>query len=184
MLVPDFSAHEELFSKLPRLSSRAFPSYRFIPGLNAHPHRDPAGHSFGHVLEVCLPLTEDNWRTHEFYLYGIDLYNRAYWWESHEAWETAWQALDKSSMIGQYLQGLIQISAAFIKWVSDQREGCQKLFELGLTRLVLIESQQPVFLGIDLTAHVLQLRKQFDWLKSSETNGPDPMKNYPFLKFS
>lgn len=165
-----------------RYTQDAFPPYRFIPGLNPHPHRDPKGHSYGHEPETCAQINVQNWRTHHHYLLGVDYYNFGYWWESHEAWETAWQAIDKSSDAGQYLQGLIQISAAFIKWYSHSIEGAEKLFTLGIERLEKIANQNPIYFGINLKQHTEILRCHFGWLHEEPQTPPSPFMNYPFLK--
>ena len=66
---------------------KPFPPYRHIPGVTPHPIRDPRGHSYG-IEEVhdVDPLPPELWQQNEDYLYGVDLYNFAYWWEAHEAW--------------------------------------------------------------------------------------------------
>lgn len=179
----DFTELEHQATPTMRHTQIAFPPYRFIPGLNPHPHRDPSGHSYGHVPETCAQITEQNWRSHQHYLLGVDYYNFGYWWESHEAWETAWQAIDKSSEAGQYLQGLIQISAAFIKWYSNSIEGAQKLFTLGIERLAKIAKSHPIYFGVDLTKHNATLRQHFVWLNQKPQTPPNPFANYPFLRF-
>src|SRR5262245_31128005 len=103
---------------LPRYApARAFPSYRFVPGLNPHPVSDPRGHSFrGGEPEPKPPrLDPARWRESEEYLHGCDLYNHAYYWEAHEAWEGLWHLTDKSGPAGLFLQGLIQLGASHLK---------------------------------------------------------------------
>ena len=91
---------------------RALPAYRFVPGLDPHPVIDPAGHSYGKPESSQRPLPPGEWPRNEEYLYGVDLFNRRYYWEAHEAWESAWRACDRDSAQGQFLQGLILIAAA------------------------------------------------------------------------
>src|SRR3989338_7998386 len=68
----------------PRYTQIKFPPYRFIPGENPHPTENPCGHSYGKKgLDIGLFVPAD-WRKNEQYLFGIDLYNYGYWWESHE----------------------------------------------------------------------------------------------------
>ena len=54
------------------------------------------------------------WKQNEAYLYGVDLYNFAYWWEAHEAWEGLWHQAEDTYRL--FLQGLIQVSASLIKY--------------------------------------------------------------------
>lgn len=165
----------------PRLSNRALPPYRYIPGINAHPVRDPAGHSYGreHVpLQFSPP---EAWRQNQEYLFGIDLYNAAFWWESHEAWEEVWHTTDKDAPHGQFLQGLIQVSAAFIKWHLMQREGLVKLFRLGQSRLEFTAKTCPHFMGVDLIRHLSALNHHFAPVLAEIKDWPDALKDYPFL---
>ena len=60
------------------------------------------------------PLPPGLWRQNEDYLYGVDLYNFAYWWEAHEAWEGLWHQAEDTYRL--FLQGLIQVSASLIKY--------------------------------------------------------------------
>lgn len=160
----------------------SFPPYRFIPGLNPHPVRDPLGHSYGRESGVLSYRAPEKWRDNESYLFGVDLYNHAYWWESHEAWEDVWHTTDKGSAYGQFLQGLIQISAAFIKWHLHQFDGLKKLYELGITRLEGVSAKNPEFMGVDLKAHVAKLKTHFLLTTCSEPqNWPDWSVDYPFL---
>src|SRR4029079_8201557 len=115
-----------------RQSSRAFPPYRYVPGLHPHPVAHPEGHSYhpaGQHPAAGPLLAPDQWRECEDYLYGIDLYNHWYWWEAHEAWEGIWQQSDKSVVQGRFLQGRIQVSAAQLKRHVGQAEGMTRLLE-------------------------------------------------------
>ena len=100
----------------PRYSIRPFPAYRFLLGENPHPTVDPEGHSFGKPHEEAPLLTEAHRRENETYLYGVDLYNYAYWWEAHEAFEGLWADFHRNTPESDYLQGLIKIAASFYKW--------------------------------------------------------------------
>lgn len=92
-----------------------FPPYRHLPGITPHPLRDPLGHSYGIEEETEeKPLPPEKWQQNEAYLYGVDLYNFSYWWEAHEAWEGLWHQAEDTYRL--FLQGLIQVSAALIKY--------------------------------------------------------------------
>lgn len=164
-----------------RYSFEAFPPYRFIPGVNPHPHRDPGGHSYGEEHEKLEFMPPEDWQDNLEYLYGVDLYNYAYWWESHEAWEEIWHTTDKESPYGQMLQGLIQVSAAFIKWHLHQQTGMQKLFEIGRGRLEFVREHSPIFMGLNLDLHLRKLDKHFAMVIQQEALWPDALENYPFL---
>ena len=131
---------------------RPFPPYRHVPGVTPHPIRDPRGHSHGLEEDdspVSLPM---DWCQTEDYLYGIDLYNFAYWWEAHEAWEGLWNKTEDDCRL--FLQGLIQISAALIKFHMRQLRGLRSLSTNGRNKLhqVLTNLDDPagMYMGMNL----------------------------------
>src|SRR4030095_3868699 len=89
---------EPPFAGAPRYApQRPFPPYRFVPGLNPHPVSHPQGHSYrGRAREEPPPrFAPERWRENVDFLHGCDLYNHAYWWEAHEAWEGLWHLTRK-----------------------------------------------------------------------------------------
>jgi uncharacterized protein len=104
---------------------RALPPYRFVSGLNPHPVRHPDGHSHG-VSEDYVLLHPGRWMDSMEYLYGIDLYHHAYFWEAHEEWEGLWKLAERGSQ-RLYLQALIKLSVAQLKLSWGSVEGGRKL---------------------------------------------------------
>ncbi len=129
-----------------------FPPYRHIPGITPHPIRDPLGHSYGieETFETLLPPTM--WRQNEAYLYGVDLYNFAYWWEAHEAWEGLWHQAEDTYRL--FLQGLIQVSASLIKYHMRMLRPLRTLSTAGRDKLrqVVVEcgDMKENYMGINL----------------------------------
>lgn len=113
----------------PRYSARPFPPYRFIPGKAPHPRRHPGGHSYGQLEPELKELQPDAWPESDSYRYGIDLYNFAYWWESHEVFETFWHAAGPRTEQGQYFQGLIQLAGGNLKRFMGNEAAASKLFQ-------------------------------------------------------
>ncbi len=117
----------------PRYSAQPFPPYRFVPGRHPHPN-SPLGHSFRPPGEPEPPVTfrpPEDWRRSEDYLYGCDLYNHAYWWEAHEAWEGLWKLTLKDSAQRRFLQGLIQVSARHLQLFLGNLHGVERLGRTG-----------------------------------------------------
>jgi Uncharacterized conserved protein len=151
MIVSPLSNAEPLPPDPPpaRYSSLGFPTYRFVPGHNPHPTRNPDGHSYGVQRRVAARFNPSEWRACADYLYGVDLYNYAYWWEAHEAWEGLWVAAGRHTQTGQFLQGLIQVSVAHLKWFQGLTRPAQRLVREGFVRM----GRSPAtFLGIKVTA--------------------------------
>lgn len=62
-----------------------YSSYAFVPGRFPHPTSDQEGHSFGSEPETPDKVDPDRWHECRPYLFGIDLFNHGYHWESHVA---------------------------------------------------------------------------------------------------
>ncbi len=165
-----------------RCCQKPFPPYRFVPGLNPHPTEDPKGHSFGKKLGAPDSIDPLEWEGNELYLYGVDLYNHFYWWEAHEAWESLWGAAPAGSTTNKFFQGLIKISAAFLKWHMKERRGVQAHFEGGTILLRNVRKRHRIFMGIDLEIHINKLTEHFTPLLSQPSKWPDPILNYPFIE--
>jgi uncharacterized protein len=94
------------------------------------------------------PLSPDRWRQSEPYLYGIDLYNFAYWWESHEIFEAFWHAAGRTTEQGRFFRALIQLAAANLKTFQNQRAAARALLWRGIQRL----GDMPAsYMGIELS---------------------------------
>ena len=131
----------------PRYSTHPFPSYRFLPGNNPHPRRDSRGHSFGKPEPKPSGFRPAEWHKSEEYLYGIDLYNYAYWWECHEIFEGLWHAVGRDTEQGNFFQALIQLAAANLKYFLGNPAAAHNLFQKGIIRL---QHVPPSYMGIDV----------------------------------
>jgi uncharacterized protein len=164
---------------------RPLPPYRFVPGLNPHPSRDRKGHSYrGGAPEPRPPrLPPERWRENEEYLHGCDLYNHAYWWEAHEAWEGLWHLTRKSETEGLFLQGLIQVSAAHLKRHMAEAEGSAKLARLALEKLRVVEAavlagsqregqQKGTYMGLEVSPFVKAVER---YLIERDESAPWPV---------
>lgn len=131
----------------PRYSVRPFPSYRFVPGKNPHPRRDPLGHSYGKAAPTPSAFQPEDWHQSEDYLYGIDLYNYAYWWECHEVFEGLWHASGRNTEQGNFFQALIQLAAANIKNFCGNHQAAEHLLTSGIVRL---QNTPKRYMGVDV----------------------------------
>ena len=131
----------------PRYSPTPLPPYRYVPGKAPHPTRDPQGHSHGR-REPALPRHwASDWNHCDAYLYGVDLFNSRYWWEAHESWERCWVASGRDGVDGQFLQGLIQVAVACLKYEQGRTGVAVRLAAEGFSRM---PRNQPLHLGIDV----------------------------------
>jgi len=82
-----------------------------------------------------------SWRT------GIDLYNRGYFWEAHEAWEAVWLLWPRDSDTALFARGCIQSAAALLKLRLRLWGGIRSLSSKSLKTLYRVRSQR--LLGVD-----------------------------------
>jgi uncharacterized protein len=80
---------------------------------------------------------------------GIRLFNQGLFWEAHEAWETIWlvAALPEK----QFVQGLIQVAAAWHHAGRGNRTGAARLASRALARLEPFEKD---YWGLDRSGAV------------------------------
>ncbi len=152
--------------------ARALPPYRYVPGQSPHPTAHADGHSYGHPEPDATFLAPAAWRDNEEYLFGVDLFNRRYYWEAHEAWEAVWHTCDKSATHGLFIQGLIQISAALLRWHMGTERGARKLHREGRRKLDHAVRESPEdYMGVPVAPWVEHLDRifaaLFAWDRSS-----------------
>lgn len=147
----------------PRYSALEFPPYRFLPGLNPHPRNHPEGHSYGKPEENPGPWTVNEWRRLTPYLFGVDLYNYAYWWESHEKFESLWISAGRSTPRAQFLQGMIQIAGANLHWHRGNKTSARNMAEKGVVRLRRSAPQgENTYMGVRVARFTMDVRAYFD----------------------
>ena len=113
--------------RIPRLAPELpLPPYAYVHGKHPHPIRDRAGHSFGLPPKFRIGPDPDRWEACRPYLYGIDLFNRGYYWEAHEAWEGLWHACGRSGRMADFLKGLIALAAAGVKLREGRERGVRQ----------------------------------------------------------
>jgi hypothetical protein len=126
---------------LRRYTGRPLPPYRHEPGKTPHPERDPEGHLYG---------SDDAAAGDDDYFYAVDLFNAGYYWEAHVYWERLWKESPAPDAM-EFLQGLIQLSAALVKRRAGSREGESKLVARALAKLGAVRERcGPVFMGVPL----------------------------------
>lgn len=154
------------------------PAYRHVPGLTPHPVRHPDGHTYGGTETVpsvtCQGLPE-SWPICQEYLLGVDLFNRRYLWEAHEAWELVWIGAGKTSDAGLFTQGLIQVSAALLRLHLGTPAGAFSLLDKARLRLGQLQAVQDAdtqrSMGIAID----------DWWLSVQRYVASSRARYPFL---
>jgi hypothetical protein len=140
---------------LPRfIPHRPLPRYAFVPNRTPHPVSDPAGHSFGIQPAVPTALDVASWPANQTYLYGIDLFNACYFWESHVEWESLWLASGRHGALADFLKGLIHLAAAGVKHLEGRLAGVKshasRAAQLWRNVAQIVGPNAAGFLGLDL----------------------------------
>lgn len=140
----------------------------------------PAGHSYGQdkprPSAACSELPE-SWATCSEYLLGVDLFNRAYLWEAHEAWEVAWKAVGSETLCGRFLQSLIQVSASLLRRHLQTPDGARHLMAKAAARFDEVEGwmhqvETREYMGVNLS----------QWRHLAQEYLERGGGSYPFLK--
>lgn len=97
---------------------------------------------------------------------GLEHFNALEFWEAHEAWEEIWLAAE--SEVEQYLQGLIQLAAAYHHLRRGTLRGGVRLFDAALRRLSNFE---PDHCGIDRGDAEVAARRHRQWAASVVERG-------------
>src|SRR5437588_11561444 len=105
----------------------------------------------------------------KYFLEGVAHFNAHEFWEAHESWETIW--LVAESDIEQFLQGMIQLAAAYHHVKRGTHRGAVRLFEAALRRL---EPFPRRFSGIDRSAAEETARRHRQRIVSSAEKVPQP----------
>jgi len=109
---------------------------------------------------------------------GVAHFNSLEFWEAHESWEELWLVAETD--LEQFLQGLIQLAAAYHHVRRGTFRGAVRLFDAALRRLSAFPQR---FCGIDRTAAENAARAHREWIAaridSDERLGAD---EYPRLE--
>jgi hypothetical protein len=122
---------------VPRYSRQPLPAERHLPGRTPRP-RDAGG-------GVGIQSDPEQWETSEAFRRGADLWNHAFFWEAHEAWEEIWRAVGRRTRAGSFLQGLILLAAAAVKREIGAPGPASRLAARGAGRLREAGVSQPPF---------------------------------------
>jgi len=103
------------------------PTTRHLPGSGTTPDSDLL-HS---VSSRALKDTQDaNAACNVAWLYGIRLFNAAYYWEAHEVWESVWMHAAPNSRERSLVQACIHLTNAELKLLLGKPNAATRLYPL------------------------------------------------------
>jgi len=94
---------------------------------------------------LALRFEPASWWTCGDFLHGIDLWNRRFFWEAHEAWEEPWRAAGRDTPVGRVLQGLILLAACAVKHELGADGPARRLAARGARLVREARAPQPGF---------------------------------------
>jgi len=110
---------------------------------------------------------------HAAFLRGMQQFNSREFWHAHESWEAIWLIAPEPDKT--FLQGIIQISAAFYHHQKDNLAGMRSLMERGLAK---VEQFAAGYRGIQLE----ELREAVRGWLAADTRGAPLPGQYPRLR--
>lgn len=118
-----------------RWTTFTLPPEPFLPGSGQpHPEREPRGWL---AQGADWPTLEPDWDARPLasittFLWGLDLFGLQFWWEAHIAWEELWLET-RQPVRREFLQGLIQLAAAFLQHRRGRLQGRNRLLSKAQT---------------------------------------------------
>ena len=113
------------------------------------------------------------------FIAGIDHFNSLEFWHAHESWETLWLAAESDAE--QFLQGLIQIAAAYHHIRRGTYRGAVRLITAGLDRLANFPRN---YCGVDRAEVEESARRHRAWLEAASLSPRETLSDdeYPKLR--
>jgi predicted metal-dependent hydrolase len=112
----------------------------------------------------------DSHKKDRLYQKGLEAFNSAHFYDAHEHWEEVW--LETPNPDKMFLQGLIQVAAAFHHYSRANLEGTRNLLQAGLVKL---DCFPEVHGGLEIAALREAVR---EWLAALRT-GEIPASRKP-----
>jgi predicted metal-dependent hydrolase len=97
---------------------------------------------------------------------GLNHFNAGEFWDAHESWETIW--LEAESDVHLFLQGLIQLAAAYHHVKRGTYSGGLRLFDAALEKLQRFPKS---WCGIDRTSVEEAARRHRHWVAALLARG-------------
>jgi uncharacterized protein len=104
---------------------------------------------------------------------GLEAFNSGHFYDAHEHWEEVW--LETPDPEKMFLQGLIQIAAAFHHYSRENRLGTQNLLQAGLAK---IEPFPQVHRRLELEPLRAAVRR---WLAVLDADENPPNEEIPHI---
>jgi predicted metal-dependent hydrolase len=102
---------------------------------------------------------------------GLDLFNRAHFFDAHEVLEDVWRALPRDRPLRRHMQGMVQLAVAFHHESKGNHVGARSVLERAVRNISGADSSFP---DLDLDRLRTELETWREHLDNSE--GPSERK--------
>ena len=106
----------------------------------------------------------------------MDLFNRWYFWEAHEEWESLWRAHAPQSEPARFIQGLIAAAASLLKLRMRQLRAARTLSTAACERLSVFRG---MWMGLEVERFCADLTR---CLASVVNESSDPVLEMPRIR--
>lgn len=122
-----------------------FPEYRHVPGVNLEIQG-----RFGHSEDPIIDLPDPgSWRDNTDYLFGVDLFNYAYWYEAHAIWNPLWHRASGNYRL--FINGLALVSDALLHHHQRNLRELRDLMSEGTGKLTaVLNAEGDLYMGLNL----------------------------------
>ena len=94
------------------------------------------------------PVSNSTWQKNADWLYGIDLFNNEFYWETHAVLEAVWLKIPPTMPERRFVQAVIQVAAARLKQVLGQPRPARFLLQAAKEKCIGLPE---IFCGILLS---------------------------------
>jgi hypothetical protein len=122
---------------------------------------------------VSMPIVNSE-EKERLYQLGLEAFNSRRFYEAHEFWEEVWLHTPRPDKT--FLQGLIQVAAAFHHYSRANAPGTRSLLRKGLLKL---NGFPDSYAGIELEALRAEVR---GWLMALPTGKPKAASDFPTIQ--
>jgi predicted metal-dependent hydrolase len=99
---------------------------------------------------------------------GLDLFNRAHFFDAHEVLEDVWRALPRDRPLRRHMQGMVQLAVAFHHESKGNHVGARSVLERAMRNINGADSSFP---SLDLDRLRAELEIWREHLDNSEGRG-------------
>ncbi|MBX2839332.1 MAG: DUF309 domain-containing protein [Gammaproteobacteria bacterium] len=131
-----------------------WPTHAYVPGQSErHPE-----HAFDELTSsVNTTLSVEELSQSMAFRHGLIYLDGGYYWEAHEVFEPIWLVLPNDSLERLFVQGLIQLSNAHLKFKMDRPKASLRLCQMA--RELITQAEHTTIMGVNRASILQQINE-------------------------